>query len=229
MTRHYVLDVDDLALVRARRRAGNRLGFAVQLCALRHPGRVLDPLESPPVPMIAFVAKQIGVDPALFGEYARRAETRREHVLELQRLLRLRSFGLADWRACLRVGADAAWATDRGEPIVQAMLAHLRANGVLLPAAAVLERIGLAARARARKKTFETLAAGLSDRSAIRSRDCSRSIPSCAAPALPGCGIIRSRPRPPTSSRCWIVSNMRAGWESTPRAPEVSTPPVSPG
>jgi hypothetical protein len=70
---------------------------------------------------------------------------------------------LADWRACLRVGTDAAYATDRGEPIVQAMLAHLRASGVLLPAAAVLERIGLAARARARKKTFETLAAGLSD------------------------------------------------------------------
>jgi hypothetical protein len=163
MTRHYVLDADDLALVGARRRAGNRLGFAVQLCALRHPGRVLDPLESPPAPMLAFIARQIGVDPALFGEYARRAETRREHLLELQRLLRLRSFGLADWRACLWVGADAAWATDRGEPIVQAMLAHLRANSVLLPAAAVLERIGLAARARARKKTFETLAVGLSD------------------------------------------------------------------
>jgi hypothetical protein len=163
MTRHYVLDADDLALVGARRRAGNRLGFAVQLCALRHPGRVLDPSESLPDPMLVFIAKQIGVDPALFGEYARRAETRREHLLELQRLLRLRSFGLADWRACLRVGTDAAWATDRGEPIVQAMIAHLRANGVLLPAEAVLERIGLAARARARKKTFETLAAGLSD------------------------------------------------------------------
>ena len=163
MTRHYVLDTDDLALVGARRRAGNRLGFAVQLCALRHPGRVLDPSESPPAPMLTFVARQIGADPALFGEYARRAETRREHLLELQRLLRLRSFGLADWRACLRVGADAAWATDRGEPIVQAMLAHLRANGILLPAAAVLERIGLAARARARKTTFEMLAAGLSD------------------------------------------------------------------
>jgi hypothetical protein len=162
MTRHYVLDADDLALVGARRRAGNRLGFAVQLCALRHPGRVLDPLESPPAPMLAFIARQIGLDTALFGEYARRAETRREHLLELQRLLRLRSFGLADWRACLRVGAEAAWATDRGEPIVQAMLAHLRVNGVLLPAAAVLERIGLAARARARKKTFETLSVGLS-------------------------------------------------------------------
>jgi TnpA family transposase len=163
MTRHYVFDADDLALVGARRRASNRLGFAVQLCALRHPGRVLDPSESPPEPMLVFIAQQIGVGQALFGEYARRAETRREHSLELQRLLRLRSFGLADWRACLRVGADAAWATDRGEPIVQAMLAHLRANGVLLPSATVLERIGLAARARARKKTFETLAAGMSD------------------------------------------------------------------
>jgi TnpA family transposase len=71
MTRHYVLDADDLALVGARRRAGNRLGFAVQLCALRHPGRVLDLSESPPAPMLAFVAGQIGVDPTLFGEYAR--------------------------------------------------------------------------------------------------------------------------------------------------------------
>ena len=79
------------------------------------------------------------------------------------RYLGLRSFGLMDWRACLRVGADAAWATDRGEPIVQAMLAHLRISGVVLPPATVLERIGLAARARARKKTFEALAAGLSE------------------------------------------------------------------
>ena len=43
------------------------------------------------------------------------------------------------------------------------MVAHLWANNILLTAAAVLERIGLAARARARKKTCETLAARLSD------------------------------------------------------------------
>lgn len=163
MTRHYILDAADLAVVRSRRRASNRLGFAVQLCVLRHPGRVLDPTEVPPAPMIAFVAQQAGVDPALFGDYARRAETRREHLLELQKLVGLRSFGLDDWRACLRVGADTAWATDRGEPIILAMLTHLQATGVLVPSPAVLERIGLAARARARRKTFEALAAGMSD------------------------------------------------------------------
>jgi TnpA family transposase len=163
MAQHYVLDAADLAIVRARRRPSNRLGFAVQLCMLRHPGRVLDLSEAPPAPMLAFVAKQVGLDPALFGEYARRAETRREHLLELQRRVGLRSFGLSDWRACLRVGTDAAWATDRGEPIVRVMLAHLRTNNVLLPSATVLERIGLAARVRARRKTFAMLAAGMSD------------------------------------------------------------------
>ena len=161
MARHFVLNAEDLALIRTKRRAGNRLGVAVQLCALRYPGRTLDPAELPPEPMLAFVAKQLGVDPALFGDYARRAETRREHMIELQKLLRLRSFGFADWRSCLKAGADAAWATDRGEPIVRAMIAHLRANNVLLPAVAVLERIGLAARVRARKKVFEVLAGGL--------------------------------------------------------------------
>jgi hypothetical protein len=75
-----------------------------------------------------------------------------ENLIELQKLLGLRSFKLADWRACLQAGTNAAWATDRGEPIVQEMLAHLRASNVLLPAAAVLERIGLAARVRARRR-----------------------------------------------------------------------------
>ncbi len=114
--------------------------------------------------MIAFVAQQLGVSIRVdFADYAQRDQTRREHAVELQGYLGLRSFGLADWRACLRVGADAAWATDRGEPIVQAMLAHLRASSVLLPPATVLERIGLAARCARAKKIFEALADGLTD------------------------------------------------------------------
>jgi TnpA family transposase len=163
MAKHYVLSTEDLALVRTKRRPSNRLGFAVQLCALRHPGRPLEPSEVPPAAMLAFVANQVGADPKLFGDYAHRAETRREHLLELQQYLRLRSFRLADWRACLNVGANAAWGTDRGEPIVQAMLTYLRAERVLVPTAAVLERIGLAARVRARKRVFQALAEGLSD------------------------------------------------------------------
>jgi TnpA family transposase len=163
MAKHYVLSADDLALVRAKRRAINRLGFSIQLCLLRYPGQGLRPGEYPPEAMIGFVAHQLGVSPAAFTDYALRDQTRREHAVELQEHLHLRGFRLADWRACLQVGTDTAWATDRGEPIVRAILAHLRAANVLVPTTAVLERIGLTARVRARKRVFQALADGLTE------------------------------------------------------------------
>jgi hypothetical protein len=43
------------------------------------------------------------------------------------------------------------------------MFAHLRAGNVLVPATAVLERIGLTARVRARKRVFQALADGLTE------------------------------------------------------------------
>src|SRR3954452_21077880 len=163
MARHYVLSAKDLVLVRAKRRTVNRLGFAVQLCLLRHPGQGHGPGEQPPAALLAFVAEQLGTSPATFADYARRDQTRRGHAAELQAILGLRSFRLSDWLTRLRLGAGAVWATDGGEPIVQAMLTHLRIGAVLIPDAAVLERIGLAARARARKRTFQTLVDGLTN------------------------------------------------------------------
>ena len=81
MARHYVLEC---------RRPGSRAepggaratGWASLFSFARSAilAACSDPSESPPEPMLAFVAKQIGVDPALFGDYARRAETRREHA-----------------------------------------------------------------------------------------------------------------------------------------------------
>ena len=157
MAKHYVLSPEDLLLVRAKRRSMNRLGFAVQLCVLRHPSQGLGPGQQPPAALLDFVAGQLGIPATAFSEYARRDQTRREHAAELQAILGICSFRLGDWRDCLRAGADAAWSTDRGEPIVHAMLTHLRVRGVLVPDAAVLERIGLAARARARQRTFRAL------------------------------------------------------------------------
>ena len=41
LRKHYTLADDDLEHIRARRRTENRIGFALQLCALRYPGRLL--------------------------------------------------------------------------------------------------------------------------------------------------------------------------------------------
>ncbi|WP_414836234.1 DUF4158 domain-containing protein, partial [Escherichia coli] len=41
LLKHYTLSDEDLGHIRLRRRAHNRFGFALQLCVLRYPGRVL--------------------------------------------------------------------------------------------------------------------------------------------------------------------------------------------
>ena len=41
IVRHYTFSPEDMALIRLRRRAPNRIGFAVNLAYLRFPGRVL--------------------------------------------------------------------------------------------------------------------------------------------------------------------------------------------
>ena len=45
LLRHYTLSDEDLQNIGARRRPSNKLGFALQLCVLRYPGRLLAPGE----------------------------------------------------------------------------------------------------------------------------------------------------------------------------------------
>ena len=83
MVRHYTLSAEDLALINRRRGDPNRLGFAVMLCYLRFPGRILQQGEQPPAALCAF-AEQVGLNAAHFGDYAERDQTRREHILEIR-------------------------------------------------------------------------------------------------------------------------------------------------
>src|SRR3546814_27096 len=56
LARYWTLGTDDLRVIVSRRRPHNRLGFAIQLCALRYPGRLLRPGELIPHAPLAFVA-----------------------------------------------------------------------------------------------------------------------------------------------------------------------------
>ena len=162
IVRYYTFSPEDMKLIRRRRRSTNRLGFAVNLAYLRLPGCVLGPDEVPPVGMLAFIATQIECDPAEFAGYARRDETRWEHLGELQAYLKVRSFRRDDNRAVAYVAIEQATGSDRGDVIVHAMIEYLRDRRILLPAAVTLEKIALAARALARKRTHKNLVEGLS-------------------------------------------------------------------
>lgn len=152
IVRHYTLSPDDLTLIRQRRRDANRLGFSVHLAYLKFPGRVLGSEETPATDMVAFLAHQFGGESDVYREYAQRDETRREHIGEIQSYLRVRPFGRGDYRSVAKIATTEAIGTDRGDVIVAAKIEALRTRGILLPAPTILERIGLAARARARKQ-----------------------------------------------------------------------------
>ncbi len=61
MMRHYILADDDIEHINERRRSENRIGFALQLCALRYPGRLLSSDEVIPEKVLRFIAAQLGL------------------------------------------------------------------------------------------------------------------------------------------------------------------------
>lgn len=87
LIRRYTLSESDPSIIRRRRGPANRLGFAVQLCYLRFPGVVLGVDQLPFAPLLQLVATQLGITVDAWADYGSRAETRREHLGELQAVL----------------------------------------------------------------------------------------------------------------------------------------------
>ena len=101
---HYTLDDFDLEQIRQRRRPHNKMGFALQLCALRYPGRLLAPGETIPIEVLRFLAAQIGIEAGDLAGYASREETRHNHLAQLRDLYGFKSFtgrGAAELRQWL--------------------------------------------------------------------------------------------------------------------------------
>ena len=163
LLRHCSLDSNDLELVVQRRGDHNRLGFAVLLCYLRFPGRVLAPSETPPSTLLDYVASQLGVAPSEFAKYALRDQTRRAHLAELQKTFGYRQFtGEADreLRAWL---LPVAQNIGRGTVLVPTVIEELRRRRIILPPLAVIERLCSEVRVRAERQTFRSLTTSLTE------------------------------------------------------------------
>jgi len=161
LIRHYSLSPSDRLEIEVRRREHNRIGFAVQLCLMRYPGRALMANEMPPKAMLNYIAEQIGADPASFDLYARREETRMNHVARLLGYLEMRSPTAEDRRAALLSAIETASTTDKGVTIANTIIGTFQERRVLLPVTNMVERMGLAAPAIARRRAEAALIADL--------------------------------------------------------------------
>jgi len=64
----------------------------------------------------------------------------------------MRAPTVGDLSLMIEAGAKAAWSTDSGLVIATGIIDTLRGQRIMLPAPAVIERTGLAGRARAKKR-----------------------------------------------------------------------------
>jgi TnpA family transposase len=158
---HYTFSEPDLAVIRQHRGGQNRLGFAVQLCSLRYPGCALPTDGQPPEALLSFVSRQLRLNPELWPQYAQRAETRREHLLELQVWLGLEPFGAEHYRQLVDDLTDLAQQTDRGIVLMTALVEALRQQRVIVPLIDVLERVCAEALTRGTRRVYDTLTENL--------------------------------------------------------------------
>jgi len=157
IARHYTLDERDLAIIRQRRGAQNRLGFALQLCFLRYPGQAMAPESEPHADILSFVSRQVHASPEAWAAYAQRDETRREHASELQSAFGYRPFTVIEYRQ--RRGALTALAlqTHNAVVIADALLDILRTDRIIVPAARVIDRLCAEALARGTRLFYRRL------------------------------------------------------------------------
>jgi TnpA family transposase len=163
LIQHYTLSESDLSVIRQRRGKHNRLGFAVQLCYLRYPGFTLPTDAEPPPALLALVGRQLHIEPDVWPQYAQRAQTRREHLAELQAWLNLTLFSVADYRRFIHQLAELAQQTDRGIVLAEKLVEMLRQQRIILPAVDVIERLCGEALTRGTRQMYKALTAPLSD------------------------------------------------------------------
>ncbi|MDO8986386.1 Tn3 family transposase [Cypionkella sp.] len=168
MLRHYTLADDDLEIIRARRRPHNRFGFALQLCALRYPGRLLAPEEVIPLAVTRFLAAQLGLRPDDLAGYATREETRHEHLAALRELYGYKMFtgrGSRDLKVWLDGAAETARAN---EDLARRFVEQCRAAQTILPGVTVIERLCADALVAAERRVEARIADRLDDASRNR-------------------------------------------------------------
>lgn len=164
IARYYTFNSEDLKIINSRRRVHNRLGFAVQLCYLRFPGRVWEIGEEVPKAVLYYIALQLEVKPKVIKAYALRDTTRREHLAEIQKLFGFSSFRISHYKQLSKWLLPLALGTDKGIALVEALVSEMRRCKIIIPAISTVERLAWETRRRAQLAVYLELTRNLSSK-----------------------------------------------------------------
>lgn len=160
MLRHYVLSDEDLVIIKPRHGINNRLGFAIQLCALRYPGRYLSSNDTLPHEFLSFVGAQIGLTKEEISGFTYKPVTRYEHLKILQKIYDFRLFHTCEleFTSWLK---HTAIETRNGFELAELFVQECRNCKIILPGITVIERLCADARVAAEREVIELISSRL--------------------------------------------------------------------
>lgn len=157
LIQYFTLTSDDLKQVNRKRQSVNRLGFALQLCALRYMGFCPDNLQQTPDPIVTFVSEQLEVEAAVLSSYGQRPQTRTEHFQQVQTYLGFRTPEPIDLKRLSKWLVNRALEHDKPTLLFQLAAERLYKDKLVRPGVTVLERLVSTVRNRAMKETYKRI------------------------------------------------------------------------
>ncbi len=155
---YFTLSVADRRRVNRQRGDHNRLGFALQLCALRYLGFAPDELTSAPASVVMFVADQLQVSPTCLSTYGQRAHTRTDHLQEILDSMGYRKATPADWCHLTSWLKERALEHDNPTLLLQLACEKLQREKIVRPGITRLERLVLQVRQDGQAEIYQRIA-----------------------------------------------------------------------
>ena len=141
----------------------NRLGFGLQLGALRYLGFCPDEVKTVPKSVITHTANQLRINSPSLDGYGQRAQTRTDHLLTIQEYLGFRRASDGDLEELSEWLLQRALEHDKPTLLFQMACQRLYSEKIVRPGVTTLERMVITARQEAQEETYLKLHFLMSD------------------------------------------------------------------
>lgn len=158
---YYTFSKYDLEIIMKHRKEENKLGFAIQLAALRYPGWSYSSNKTIPIEIIQYIANQVCTVPKALKLYSLRNNTSRDHIKELKKEYGYSSFSTNDSKFLLKYLVNLAFENNDSLFLMNQSLEYLRKKKIILPAITTLENLVWEAKNKSEKFIINTIVSSL--------------------------------------------------------------------
>ncbi|HML84491.1 MAG TPA: DUF4158 domain-containing protein, partial [Bacteroidales bacterium] len=142
IAKYYTLNDSDIGIINQNRRDYNRVGFALQLCYLRHLGYTYTNITEIPRTVALYVANQLNIASIVdIDQYGTRKATRVIHMQTIREIYGYNPFTENDNLNLEKYLLPYAMENDNSIRLIKLTIGYLREQKIILPGITTIERI----------------------------------------------------------------------------------------